>query len=207
MSSDRITRHRLADRIFHWAMAASMLTLVGTGLCPILGLEFDWVPIHWMSGLVLTAAIVWHIVRAILQQDLMSMWLGPREFFKTVAATLRGEESKPGKYSVAQRLMHQTVTVLCLAAIVTGILLLFRIDTPLWERDPYILAQSTWGWVYVIHGFAAVVFVTVIMLHVYFALRPEKLFYTRSMILGWITRKELTENHDPEQWAAEDQSP
>jgi formate dehydrogenase subunit gamma len=207
MSSDRITRHRLADRIFHWAMAASMLTLVGTGLCPILGLEFDWVPIHWMSGLVLIAAIVWHIVRAILQQDLMSIWLGPREFFKTVAATLRGEEAKPGKYSVAQRLMHQTVTVLCLAAIVTGILLLFRIDTPLWERDPYILAQSTWGWVYVIHGFAAVVFVTVIMLHVYFALRPEKLFYTRSMILGWITRKELTENHDPEQWAAEDQSP
>jgi len=202
MSSDRITRHRLADRIFHWAMAASMLTLVGTGLCPILGIEFDWVPIHWMSGLVLIAAVVWHTVRAVLQQDLMSMWLGPKEFFKTVTATLRGEEPKPGKYSVAQRLMHHTVTVLCLAAIITGVLMLFRIDTPLWDRDPYILAQSTWGWVYVIHGFSAVAFVTVIMLHVYFALRPEKLFYTRSMILGWITRKEMVENHDPDRWTA-----
>ena len=41
MSSDRIIRHHLVDRLFHWAMAASMLTLLGTGLCPILGLEFD----------------------------------------------------------------------------------------------------------------------------------------------------------------------
>jgi formate dehydrogenase subunit gamma len=200
MSSDRITRHRLADRLFHWAMAASMLTLVGTGLCPILGIEFEWIDIHWIAGLVLTVVVVWHIVRAVLQQDLMSMWLGPVELIKAVAAAAKGAEPKPGKYSVAQRLMHHMVTVLCLAALVTGLLLMFRIEQPLWERDPYVLAQSTWGWVYVIHGLAAVVFVSVILLHVYFALRPEKLFYTRSMILGWITRQELNDNHDPSRW-------
>ena len=181
-------------------MAASMLTLVGTGLCPILGIELDWVDIHWIAGLVLAATVVWHIIRAVLQQDLMSMWLGPVEFFKTVATLSKGKEPKPGKYSVAQRLMHHTVTILCLGALVTGFLLLFRIDTPLWERDPYLLAQSTWGWVYVVHGLAAVIFVAVILLHIYFALRPEKLFYTRSMILGWITRSELADNHDPARW-------
>ncbi len=136
MSSDRITRHRLSDRIFHWAMAASMLALVGTGLCPILGIEFEWIEIHWIAGLVLTVVIVWHIFRAVFQQDLMSMWLGPVELIKTMAAVLKGHEPKPGKYSVAQRLMHHTVTVLSLAALVTGLLLMFRIDQPLWGARP-----------------------------------------------------------------------
>jgi cytochrome b subunit of formate dehydrogenase len=96
--------------------------------------------------------------------------------------------------------MHSTVTVFCLGALVTGLLMMVRIDTPFWERNPYLLSQSTWGWIYVLHGLAALIFVSVIMLHVYFALRPEKLFYTRSMILGWITRKELEDNHDPDLW-------
>lgn len=200
MSSDRIVRHHLVDRLFHWAMAASMLTLLGTGLCPILGLEFDWVEVHWIAGVVLAVTIIWHIARAILQQDLMSIWIGPIELLKTLASLRNRIFPKPGKYSIAQRLMHSTVTVFCLAALVTGGLMMVRIDTPFWERNPYLLSESTWGWIYVLHGFSALVFVSVIMLHIYFALRPEKLFYTRSMILGWITRKELEENHDPTRW-------
>ncbi|MBT6960197.1 MAG: cytochrome b/b6 domain-containing protein, partial [Rhodospirillaceae bacterium] len=42
---------------------------------------------------------------------------------------------------------------------------------------------------------------SLIMLHVYFGVRPEKLFYLRSMVFGWITREELEKNHDPEQWS------
>lgn len=200
MSSDRIVRHHLVDRLFHWAMAASMLTLLGTGLCPILGWEFDWVPPHWIAGVVLAVTVIWHIFRALLQQDLMSIWIGPIELLKTIGSLRSGLFPKPGKYSIAQRLMHSTVTVFCLAALVTGLLMLVRIDTPFWERNPYLLSQSIWGLIYVLHGLAALIFVSVIMLHVYFAMRPEKLFYTRSMILGWITRKELEENHDPDLW-------
>jgi len=99
--------------------------------------------------------------------------------------------------------MHSAVTVFCLTALGTGLLMLVRIDTPFWERNPYLLSQSTWGWIYVLHGLAALVFVSIILLHIYFALRPEKLFYTRSMILGWITRKELEDNHDPALWQTE----
>lgn len=207
MSSDRITRHRLADRLFHWVMAATMLTLMATGLCPILGIEFDWVPIHWIAGVLLTITIVWHIIRSITQQDLKSIWIGPFELLKLAGSLKSGVFPRPGKYSVAQRMMHSAVTVFCMTALITGLLMLVRIDTPFWERDPYLLSQSTWGWIYVLHGLAALVFVSIITLHVYFALRPEKLFYTRSMILGWITRKELEENHDPALWTdAKDQS-
>lgn len=200
MSSERIVRHKLIDRLFHWIMAASMIALMGTALCPILGIEFDWVPIHWIAGVILTVVIVWHTVRAIVQQDLMSMWVGPSELIKTLGALRVGRDLKTGKYSVAQRLMHNTVTVWGLAVLVTGLLMLVRIDTPFWERDPYLLSQSTWGVIYVVHGLSAVIFFGLVMMHVYFALRPEKLFYTRSMILGWITKSEFEANHDEALW-------
>ncbi|MDG2243620.1 MAG: cytochrome b/b6 domain-containing protein [Rhodospirillaceae bacterium] len=200
MSSDRIIRHKLIDRLFHWAMAASMLTLLGTGLCPILGLEFDWVPVHWISGVVLTVTVVWHVIRSIVRKNLLSIWVGPGELLNALATVRSGLLPKPGKYSIAQRLMHSSVTVFCLTALVTGLLMLVRIDTPFWERDPYLLSQSIWGWIYVLHGLAALVFVSLIILHVYFGVRPEKLFYLRSMVFGWISREEMEGNHDPALW-------
>ena len=36
--------------------------------------------------------------------------------------------------------------------------------------------------------------------HIYFALRPEKIFYTRSMVSGWMSEDELAANHDPAKW-------
>ena len=53
---------------------------------------------------------------------------------------------------------------------------------------------------YVLHGLAALLLVTMVMMHVYFALRPEKLKFTRAMIRGWITRQEFDEHHDPKRW-------
>ena len=47
---ERVKRHSLAARMFHWIMAASMLTLLVTALVPILGLKFAWVQIHWIVG-------------------------------------------------------------------------------------------------------------------------------------------------------------
>ena len=78
--------------------------------------------------------------------------------------------------------------------------MMVKVDTPLWTRDPYWLSDSTWGVVYVLHGVAAMTSITLIMVHVYFALRPEKLWQTRSMILGWITGSEYAEQHDPARW-------
>lgn len=195
LPEQRIVRHRLVDRLFHWVMAASMLALLGTGLSVAVGVTFDWLTIHWIAGVVLTVAIVLHTIRAMFWQSLRSMWIAPRE-----VATVLSPEGKPGKYSLAQRAMHHTVTVFCLAAIVTGLLMLKKVDTPLIARDPYWLAAGTWGWIYFVHGLAALIFVSLIILHVYFALRPEKLFYLRSMVYGWITRSELEANHDPRQW-------
>jgi hypothetical protein len=43
-------------------------------------------------------------------------------------------------------------------------------------------------------------FVGLIIAHIYFALRPEKLWLTKSMIFGTITRRQYLEHHDPDRW-------
>jgi formate dehydrogenase subunit gamma len=202
----RVIRHALSDRLFHWITAVSVLVLLGTALLPILGFRFSWVTAHWIAGLVMIAAILFHVVRSLLVQNLRSMLIGGRDLRDLVSIAkwnLRissDEPPKPGKYSLAQKLIHLLFALVLLAAAVTGALMLVRIDTPWWRRDPYWLAEPTWGVVYVVHGLTTLLLVTMIIAHVYFALRPEKLLFTRSMIRGWITRDEYETHHDPERW-------
>ena len=46
-------------------------------------------------------------------------------------------------------------------------------------------------------GIAAVSAITLVFVHVYFAILPEKRMYLRAMIKGWLTREELAEHHEP----------
>jgi hypothetical protein len=78
--------------------------------------------------------------------------------------------------------------------------MMFRVDTPFWERNLYIFSDIGWGRVYVIHGLAGTGLIALVMTHVYFAVRPEKWWITRSMFKGWITRREFLEHHDPQRW-------
>jgi cytochrome b subunit of formate dehydrogenase len=196
----RIARHRGIDRVFHWVMAISVFALLVTGVFPIAGLEFSWLTIHWIAGLVLTAAVVFHIVRSLFWQDLKSMWISARDLKEPFDAAL-----KPGKYSVAQKGMHAAVTVLVLLVIGSGLVMFAMIDTPWWDRTN-ALEESTLGWMFLIHGLSTLALIAFISLHIYFGLRPEKLFYTRSMIKGWISRDELEAHHDPERWAPDKSS-
>ena len=156
MSMDRIVRHRGSDRLFHWVMAASVLLLLGTGLLPALGIRFDWVALHWISGLVLVAAILFHIVRVSTGGNLRTMLPSKRDL-EQVRATLGAPPVRPGKYSVAQKAMHYVAALLSLAAVATGLLMMVKVDTPFWARNPYWLDAGTWGGIYVVHGFAALV--------------------------------------------------
>jgi cytochrome b subunit of formate dehydrogenase len=201
-----VERHAWPDRAFHWTTAAAVLTLLATAFLPILGIEFAWVTIHWAAGWVLIAALLFHIVRALGWQRLGRVAIGPRDL-RDLASTVRWtfratsrEPPKPGKYSLAQKLIHWLFAIVLLASAVTGGLMMVKIDTPWWDRNPYWLSDGTWGVVYVIHDFAALCLVTMVVAHVYFALRPEKLFFTRAMLLGSITREEYLEHHDPSRW-------
>ncbi len=201
-----IARHSLIDRLFHWITAISVLILLFTAFLPILGIKFSWVTLHWISGIVLGLVVFAHIVRSFFWQDLRSMWFGVRDIKETIATLLwllnlrSGTLFKSGKYSPAQKLMHHGVSVFVLITIITGLLMMVKIDTPFWDRDPYWLSDQSWGIVYVSHGLAALFLMSIVMIHIYFSLRPEKLMYLRSMIFGWLSRAEFLDLHDPQRW-------
>ena len=71
---ERVPRHSLAARLFHWIMAAAMLTLLVTAFLPKVGVQFDWVTYHWIAGVVLTVSIIFHIFHASFFLDFWSIW-------------------------------------------------------------------------------------------------------------------------------------
>ncbi len=196
----RVTRHDTIDRLFHWVMAASVFALLITGVLPIVGIEFAWLELHWIAGIALTVIVLFHIVRAVFVQDASEMVITGSDLKEPF-----DDAKKPGKYSAAQKGMHAAVTILTLLVIASGIVMFAMIDTPWWERTNS-LSESTLGLVFFVHGISTLALIGLICLHIYFALRPEKLFYTRSMIKGWISRDELDANHDPQRWSPDESS-
>ena len=193
-------------------MAVCTLVLLGTSFLPILGVEFAWVQIHWMTGIALALLVLVHIVRSVAFRPLRTMLPGVQDIRDTIAVlryNIRATAEPaplPGKYSVSQKAIHAVFALVVLTAIVTGFLMLAKIDSPLWERNPYFLSDPTWGVIYVLHGFSALALISLVMIHMYFSLRPEKRHYLRSMLTGTMTRNEHSKYHDARRWPAEDEA-
>jgi formate dehydrogenase subunit gamma len=202
---EKIERHNLAARLFHWVMAASMFVLLFTAFLPVAGIKFPWVQWHWMAGLVLTASILFHIFHATFFLDFWSIWVGPSDIPELKAELLRelGQDvpgPKSGKYPLGNRLYHLAIVVAGLTVATSGMFMMVRVRTPLFVRNPYLLRDATWGLTYVAHGLAGVGLVGLVIAHVYFAVRPEKWWITKAMIFGWITRRQYLEHHEPSRW-------
>ena len=112
------------------------------------------------------------------------------------------EVPKAAKYPIDHKMFHHGAAVSGLVAIVTGIFMMLRIDTWLGAANPYLLniSDSSWGVVYVVHGISGVALFGLIITHIYFAIRPDKWWITKSMIYGFIGRDKYEENFDPARW-------
>lgn len=188
--ADAVIRHAGIDRAFHWLTALVMLVLLATSFLPILGVQFAWVDIHWIAGVILTVLILLHIVRALFWQRPRTMALRGADL-----GELSGTQ-RPGKYSLAQKLMHLGWLVAIIMAIVTGWFLMKKAGVPFFERNPYVLSLRGWGVMTVLHDLAALASVFLIIVHVYFALLPEKRQYLRAMLTGRASRAVLAQDHD-----------
>jgi len=179
-------RHKLADRLFHWSMAICVVGLGVTAFLPIIGIKFEWVPWHWVLGVLLTVAILFHIYRGLFVHGLGNMI--PRgDDVKEMAKAVTGGTTAglaAAKYDVLQKTYHWTVAVTVLASLVTGLLMLVKIDTVFWKRNPALLSDPTWGWVYVIHGASAMLLLFLFILHLYFNFRPEHRDLLTAMLRG-----------------------
>ncbi len=205
----RILRHAMSERVFHGLMAVAMLVLLITAFFPVVGIQFAWVTIHWVAGVILTVLIVYHVIHATFWQNFWAMWIDKADIKAGVVELKHilgkdGEEApKAGKYPIDHILFHHGAAVTGLVTIATGLLMMLRLETPFWTANPYMLADSSWGIVYVLHGLAGVGLITLTITHIYFAIRPDKWWITKSMIFGWIPRSEYLGNHDPNRWVAE----
>jgi formate dehydrogenase subunit gamma len=206
--TDRVVRHRAIDRIYHWTMAAALLVCLFTAFLPIMGVKFEWVTAHWIAGIVLAAVVLFHIVRAIFFQDFWAIVVGPRDLVNGWRVVRRAagkggpEPTRDAKYPLMQKVYHKVIATVVLAMIATGLLMLAKIDTAFWRRNPYWLADDQWGIVYAIHDLAAMSLITLVMVHIYFGIRPDKWWMTRSMFTGWIARSDYEAHHDPQRWDA-----
>jgi cytochrome b subunit of formate dehydrogenase len=208
----RIPRHSLAARLFHWIMAATMFVLLFTAFLPKVGIQFNWVTYHWVAGVVLTISILFHIIHATFYMDFWSIWPDRTDlqdargrlqrFFGRPAALPR----KFAKYPLENKLYHGVVMLTGLAVLATGLCMMFRVRTIFFPRNPYLFKDMTWGMLYVLHGLAGVGLITLVIVHVYFALRPEKLPITASMIVGSMSREFYLKEHDPTRWEIADLS-
>lgn len=205
----RVPRHSLAARLFHWIMAAAMFTLLFTAFLPKVGVQFPWVTYHWIAGVVLTISILFHVIHASFWMDFWSVWPDKIDVTDAYSRVRRfwGFPAPPprkfAKYPLENKLYHTAIIAAGLSAIVTGVFMMWRVRTVIFPRNPYLFGDMTWGMIYVLHGLAGVGLITLIAVHVYFGIRPEKLPITKSMIFGWMSRDFYLEEHDPARWPIE----
>jgi cytochrome b subunit of formate dehydrogenase len=206
---ERVPRHSLAARMFHWIMAASMFALLFTAFLPKVGVRFNWVTYHWIAGTVLIVSIVFHLIHASFWLDFWSIWPDKADLadaWRRVRRSMGRTAAPPrrfAKYPLENKLYHGAIIVTGLSAAVTGVFMMFRVRTIFFPRNPYLFGDMTWGMMYVLHGLAGVGLITLVMAHVYFAVRPEKLEITKSMIFGPMKREYYLQHYDRERWAVE----
>jgi cytochrome b subunit of formate dehydrogenase len=212
---ERVARHSFGARLFHAVMSLAMFALLITAFLPKLGVKFAWVTYHWIAGVVLTVSVIYHLFHATFWLDFWSIWPDRVDLedaarrFRRALGQAAPAPRKFAKYPLENKLYHLAILFAGLAVIGTGVLMMSRVRTPFFTRNPYLFGFSdmTWGWMYVLHGLAGIALVALIIAHVYFALRPEKLFITNSMIFGWMSREKYLEHHDPQRWPLGERTP
>jgi cytochrome b subunit of formate dehydrogenase len=203
---ERVPRHSLAARLFHWIMAAAMFALLFTAFLPKVGLPIDWVMYHWIAGIVLTGSVIFHVIHASFYLDFWSIWPDKTDLKDSWKRVQRfvGEPAplprRTGKYPLDNKLYHGMIVLTGLSVMFTGIFMMFRVRTGLLPRNPYLFGDMTWGLMYVLHGLAGISLIALVIVHVYFAVRPEKLPITASMIVGTMSREFYLKEHDPDRW-------
>ena len=204
---ERVPRHTLSARLFHWIMAASMITLLITAFLPKVGVQFNWVLYHWIAGVVLTFSILFHIVHSTFFLDFWSIWPDKtdlrdamnrtRRFFgkdaplpRQICEVSAGEQAVSRRGDAGRaggdryRLVHDEARA-------DGNLHAESISLQRYDMGPDVRAARAGG----------VGFIALTMVHVYMGVRPEKFPITKSMIFGWMSRDFYLEEHDTGRWA------
>lgn len=187
MASHSTERHALPERVFHWVMAVTVIVCLATAFLPILGVEFAWVDAHWISGVLLTLSVLFHLWRVFFRLKFSDMWIYRRDLSELrdlFQSSNKDDHTTTSKYDLGQKAYHWATAALLVALIVSGLLMLVKLDTWFWDRIPGILSDHSWGVVYTIHGATALALIMMFILHLYFSFLPEHRQLLASMVRG-----------------------
>jgi cytochrome b subunit of formate dehydrogenase len=168
--------------------------------------QFAWVQWHWIAGIVLTCSILFHIIHASFWLDFWSIWPDKTDMDDAMKRFHRatGKAAPPPrrfpKYPLENKMYHAVIVLAGLSVMITGVFMMSRVRTPFFTRNPYLFGDMTWGMMYVLHGLAGVGLIALITVHIYFAVRPEKLVITKSMVFGSMDKDYYLKHHDPTRW-------
>jgi formate dehydrogenase gamma subunit len=175
----KVRRHDLTVRIVHWTVALSGLALLFSGMgqkpmyrrynvvkIPGLGWTDDFeiqLFIHYVAAIFFIGAIAFHLVFHLRRRELEAL---PRrgdlgEGLRTVKAMLLGRPEPPsGKYLAEQRLAYAAIGVTSLLLILTGLIKAYK------NLGPIVLNPTFLQVVSLIHTFAAMLFMLLVLAHV-----------------------------------------
>ena len=126
-----------------------------------------------------------HIVHASFFLDFWAIWPDKEDISDAVRrvrrflVNRRRPRDRFAKYPLENKLYHGAIIATGLSAIGTGVFMMFRVRTIFFPRNPYLFSDMTWGLMYVLHGLAGVGLIALVIVHVYFAVRPEKMDITQ----------------------------
>src|SRR5258705_2443141 len=147
----KVARHSLAARLFHWIMALAMFVLLFTAFLPKVGVQFAWVTWHWIAGVVLTASIIFHIIHASFFMDFWPIWPDKADLedasrrWRRALGQSAPAPRKFAKYPLENKAYHGVIVLAGLAVTLTGVFMMFRVRTPFFTRNPYMFGDMTWG--------------------------------------------------------------
>ncbi|WP_435126906.1 cytochrome b/b6 domain-containing protein [Halobaculum sp. D14] len=222
---DEIQRFTVAQRASHWIMALSIFALMLSGFI-IMNTEvtvkivpgLSWLTVHIVAAVVLIGYVIFHVAHVASKGTWNKMFIGTKELkdlwvrFKNLIGVTE-KYPRQFEYPSAQKFLHLGVTGATFGVILTGFVLLRRVNLkPLWEatREFSFLgvqfglgtadAPGLVSWSFVFHDFFAIGLVALVMGHVYFALRPNEWEITASMITGTVSVQEYAEKYSPSSW-------
>ncbi len=227
MTDERVRRHDIPQRVYHWVNLSSLLILLWTGLTiydlNLFGLQplsafaqavigATYTPLiydlHRYAAFTLLGSLIFHItydtgIRGVFWSELPS-----RADFKAqniMAKNFLGrsrEYVKFHKYNPGQKMLHIGIAVVVILIGASGLMLSanYRWLVPVWFFN--VDFDFLLYWTRVLHDVLTFALVAMVVMHFYFSARLENLPAFRSMITGWVPRhyqeKHFSSTEEPE---------
>lgn len=201
-ANSRALKYEGNARLYHWANVALFLLLGISGVAlfaPGSLRAAPWLRTHEFTAAAFIAALVIHAIAAPIRGEGLAMWFSRRDWqdFRTTVASFFGRTGQYpafGKYDPWQKIYHALLAVICIAVIVSGIVLTASAEVWTTYSHSFLRAMR------LTHDLSAAVLLAIIVGHIYFGLIRVNWPQLKAMFTGTISAAAFNRLHRLERW-------